>query len=333
MKTGWFRPDKTSTFFCSCHNNIQNEEECTYTNYSAGINVLPMPIELCHIERTVNYGVWRDDIAVDIVAKLALTPQSSVVLDIDEDFFGCASGATPLVDVNIDWKSIDMLNDALERLFCPRQPTHESYSNHIMRSSIDYMIQHCHWSESNVCDNASNLIDILCTQLSLQWRKRRSAFCPRTTVILCDNWVEILNILATFTMPQLVALKELGFCLLNSLNTLPAAQSQCCIRVCHGYNIPNDTIVYLHSESHSEITARAKNLQKFFTVIDGIVKPRLVTIARSVRDGFTQRDDAAFVENVILKLLKAVFQHTKVIYDINLLGGIIGWFDRHQLNY
>lgn len=336
MKVGWYKPSGNYTFFCTCRKNPAGIEECSFTNFTDGWSIQDMATEGCNVMRTVQYDMWRDDLASHQLSLVRNDLQSKrIVLDIDEDFFGCESGATPLVQAGVNWTVVDMLNSALEDLFCPRQLGIESLANRVMRQVIDVMLKKCSWSPGNgACSNYDEIFNDLCSLISVESTKRgnRLAFCAWNGEALCDDFIDVVSALAVFTQDQLIALTSLGFCLSSSLASLPVARHECCIKVCHGVNVPDDTIVMLHRENSDEIEARAERLQFFLKDLSKVASPGVVTIARSARDGFSQRIENSLIESLLLRSLDSVFGRVGVLYDDNLLGGPGGWMNRHRIS-
>jgi hypothetical protein len=135
------------------------------------------------------------------------------------------------------------------------------------------------------------------------------------------------------TYLKLKAYMDVGVC----LNTSPATfgfieEEDIGIILCHGVNTPNNTVNFLHVPSEREVTHRQHILKDVLHQINAISKPKLVTLARSVRDGFTPRNLSGVMERNILQALAPTNMDSmyNVIYDKNLLGGIAGWSSRYK---
>ena len=79
-----------------------------------------------------------------------------------------------------------------------------------------------------------------------------------------------------------------------------------------------------------EIQDRSMKLFRLFHTVR--FKPRVVSIARSVRDGYTPRGSFRRIERDLLYILRTVYPQISeptIIYDPNLLGGRHGWLNRH----
>ena len=70
------------------------------------------------------------------------------------------------------------------------------------------------------------------------------------------------------------------------------------------------------------------NIATFEQLLSKLPKPLLVTIARSVRNGYTPRTQQQYIERGVLQALQRVFGigPTDVNWDSQLVGGRRGWF-------
>ena len=79
------------------------------------------------------------------------------------------------------------------------------------------------------------------------------------------------------------------------------------------------------SNSPAEIARRLENLKKAFMREAVRTRPVLVTICRSVRDGYTIPAVWHQIESGLMQILEQVWGPLDVTYDKNLLGGKGGW--------
>ena len=259
----------------------------------------------------------------------------NIILDIDEDFFGVELPSETLVDAGLDENMTKPLQDSLSTLLCPKHIDHESLSNRMMRKIIGTLIRRCRpsvKSDDGVCRVLIGKIRKLVRRIMLAYMKKdMQMFCSNKTENLLDSAKELTNILYYTQLDHLRILMEFGFC----LATTPASlgfrdEGHGRIGVCVGAVEPNATIVFRHKPDAAEVRSRTTQLRKMLEIIDARHRPSVVTLCRSVRDGYTPRSLFSSIEANILGIFKDLPGHYDVVYDENLYGGKGGWPDRHK---
>ena len=277
-------------------------------------------------------------------------PQN-VILDIDEDYFGCELGAKVLIDAGVRWKPVLKLSRQIAEFFCPKSIEHESLSNHVMHTVMKAMIKNNSNRLQNLqmCNAASVKMHSIAKSIIKKFlRDEPSIFClddkteqdetendeTKNDKIehrsVEDRWESVMNSLCMFSLREFEAVMDLGFCLSMS----PAStgfSTQGALQVCHGSNIPNDTVVFLHSPEVNEVEGRMTHLNEMLRIVDTVNPPKFVTVCRSVRDGYTPREHFTRIESGIVKIFQQLSMPYSVSYDENLLGGRGGWPDRHNI--
>lgn len=128
---------------------------------------------------------------------------------------------------------------------------------------------------------------------------------------------------------QIATLKKIGFCLTTTINSyLPLTNPG--FQICMGSNTPVDSMVLAHRPTKNETILRTSTLLK---ILNSLHRPRLVTVCRSVRDGYTPRFQYYLIEHGVMKAISSVFSNVKVHYDPWLLGGKHGWPHRHKSSW
>ncbi|XP_060066607.1 uncharacterized protein LOC132546896 [Ylistrum balloti] len=139
VEVGWAQVDGPHKdkikVFCLCfHNTTKNAQSCIYlplhkaTEMSVSINP-----HLCHVKKSFFYKEIREDVAVQKLSKNKLvTSSESVLLDIDEDFYGCAYASKPLLDANITLENIHKLDSLIQKLFCPQGAIQEQDADRLL---------------------------------------------------------------------------------------------------------------------------------------------------------------------------------------------------------
>ena len=260
----------------------------------------------------------------------------NIILDVDEDYFGVELAAQSLVDGGLDWNVIKVLDAPLRTMFCPKHIDHESLGNRMMRELIGSFISRCRTSvksDNEICRASFDEIYSVVHKLMLRyWKQDSQIFCPDNSKRLLEVADELTVVFYLFTLSHLQTLMEFGFC----FETTPAAVDfrdvgYGSILLCQGNNTPNRNIVFLHKPDAAEIRTRTSQLREILEIIDARHRPNVVTLCRSVRDGYTPRSLFSSIESNILDIFKELPGQYDVVYDENLYGGQGGWPDRHKM--
>ena len=259
----------------------------------------------------------------------------NIILDIDEDFFGVELPGKTLVDAELNWNMVLQLQRPLSLLFCPRHIDHERLGNRMMREVIGAVVRRCRPTVKSDDDTCRVLIGEIRSLVrgvaSTYIKQSRPLFCSGEFKQLLSVVNELADVLYHFKLNHLRVLRGFGFCLETSPATLHFREvGQGSLGVCMGANHPNSTVVFLHKPDAAEVRARTTQLRKMLERIDARHRPSVVTLCRSVRDGYTPRSLFSSIEANILGIFKHLPGHYDVVYDENLYGGKGGWPDRHK---
>ena len=253
----------------------------------------------------------------------------NVVLDLDEDYFGCESAAAVLWDNGMGSKWLQKIDDSLLTMFCPRNSKEEIYSDRFMNAILHYVTERCRTPKQ-------------CTRQVMQEIRKKvlkhwNSIPPYGKGPRCKhaNSKLLFRLVKEFSQmdeEQRQILAEVGFCMTENRksSTFPSRGAQ--LRVCQGWNTPDDHIkvVYFHTPNATEISQRGKLLKNLLSSKHAPV-PKVVTVARSVRDGYTPKK---YFHRIELLTLNAVVNSGKGSYDVyfdeDLLGGRNGWPGRHK---
>ena len=260
----------------------------------------------------------------------------NIILDIDEDYFGVELAGQSLVDAGMTWDKVELLEHPLRKLFCPRQIAHEAIGNGVMRETIASILRLCRLSLKS--DDAMCRVTVAMLQSQVHktmlghWKRYPRMFCAKTTERLYAVLNELTVVLTKFKLRQLRVLREFGFC----LETTPASigfrtSGFGSLVLCHGANTPDDSTVFLHKPSMAEMRTRTSQLRRMLEIIDNRHRPNIVTLCRSVRDGYTPRSLFRSIESNILDIFQKLPRQYDVVYDENLYGGKGGWPNRHKI--
>ena len=338
MQLGWTKVkigEEVIPHFCECLLKEDGTKQCQVLNTtSEKESEEALDPKLCTIERTYVSEHIVEDAASRLLEDGTFSEDSSVILDIDEDYFGCENAAMPLADAGMQWKQVEQLDSALQKLLCPFVPHQEGMADEIMKNFLVLYLRLCKW-ETGPQERCISPIKRLFVETKDKvvhiWRKHPSLFCARNDLEVRNKWRDVLRILFTLTRNQLQAIMKMGFCFRTARISLGFNEEDGELRLCHGNNPPHDTVVFLHTPSEEETETRFEKLTAIFAS-NALASPKLVTMARSVRDGYTPRAQAANIERLMLNAL--INSHRPetfhVIYDVNLLGGDEGWSSRHR---
>lgn len=165
MEVGWaqvegFNRNKYKVFCMCFHNETIKARECIYVPlHLTERTEISIKAQLCHIKKSFVYKEIREDLAYQKLYKGKLISSSdSILLDIDEDFYGCAFASKPLLDANISMDHIHKLDSMLLRLFCPQDATQEQEADKMLVTVLGIFRKASTCLESNnIVNNRTNM--------------------------------------------------------------------------------------------------------------------------------------------------------------------------------
>ena len=339
VKLGWMLGNNTESnqkrklTFCMCQ-NTGIKIECMYLQEGEedGVEEVLIEPETCHIKNTVQVEEINEAIAVSLLNKEQWIQQSeNVILDIDEDFFGCSYVIKPLLDANASFDALKRIDEYLMRIVCPLSTTHETNANKIMLDFVSLLLlrKSCQTDLINIseCNNVdlnvnpeTHLVQLLSNakernEINLCSKNVKS---PRLLVFI----KRFINGLSKLTTEQLKIIHQIGFCSSTTPKTLDIYGLPE-FRLCYGANTPLESAVTEFNPTLDNVNNRAKIFRSIMLNLKQH-SPKFVTLCRSVRDGYTPRNFFTTIENEILSSLKETFPHIKLHYDKDLLDGAAG---------
>ena len=318
------------TYFCACilekkdtgcllFNRTAYEENRNNTEFEE------IPKHKCNIKGNYLYEEVNENVAKTLILQSWIKMDETLVLDIDEDFFGCESSGAGLVKAGVSWKRIQDLNAVLDDLICPKKTIHEQPANIFVMFVVQQVLKNC--KRNNVCTLTRDKIRNISSSLVNEGIKNKKPFLCTFHKKLLLSYAELLTkTLSNMRRRQLEILSKLGFCMLTtpkslffSVNKRPGLGG---FHVCSGLNPPNDPVVLYHSPDKSEVKKRVKLIYDMIGR-GNYPKPNLVTVCRSVRDGYTPRKHFSVIEYGILNATTTKIGDEKymIYYDRDLLGG------------
>lgn len=324
--------------FCECEfkKDGKTKAECMFVNRSkyseeADYDGSPIDPEKCDVKRSIKYQQIVDHSASHKMILGQLVEEGdSILLDIDEDFFGCVLRGHRLVNAGIVWSVVEEIDELTNEIFCPELTEKEAIANRFMRTVMALIIKHCKSSKiaALACVTPGNPASKTFTSAVsrvVESYSEKGIFCSMYKNARQKRLEMLFEYFMQMTIPQIRACANLGFC----MQTSPRSYQENGFQLCHGANEPNTTIVTQHSPGENELLLRLRRLRRM--LLQGrYPTPGMVTLCRSVRDGYTSTEYFEDIERHVLKSISESKKHVNfnVIYDINLLGGKKGWPSR-----
>ncbi|XP_052268211.1 UPF0489 protein C5orf22 homolog [Dreissena polymorpha] len=329
-------PDKV---FCMCYTNGTDLECFSFVNLETGEEDrekgYSVPKEACIVRKLLIIEELHQFTAMKYFNNSDwATGRESVLLDIDEDFYGCTYVVDPILKTNVTLDKLWQLNDIITPVFCPVDAAQEKATDKILTELVAHVMnkKQCQTDElrkSTRCLGISklNLKEVYTDQMSLLLMSKSISTCSyfKETGECVTKLVEFLS---SMTIKQLGALHFIGFCANTSPRTYLDYRE---FRVCSGANTPEQSAVIVHATDEKEVRRRTIFLKHMLRNVMKR-KPGLITVARSVRDGYTPRELFEQIEESVLRTLNATSDRPlRVHYDSELLGGKGGWPKAHTV--
>ncbi|ESO84245.1 hypothetical protein LOTGIDRAFT_155580 [Lottia gigantea] len=288
-----------------------------------------IPKSKCDIKRTLSVEVVNENKALELSKSGNwLKENDNIILDIDEDYYGCEPAIQPLYDVGITYKESDTMTDLIGKIFCPVDINQERQFDTIFYDLIQQIKTIKSYSQRrNLKVSKENESKVLFTALKDKVKSNNLEQYLCKDKSLDRAIIVLIKYLFSATQSQLSAISKVGLCLSISSKTFEFNPADG-MRLCDGFNRPNRTMVVFHTPDLPEINIRTANLEG---ILRSTPTPAIVTICRSVRDGYSPLKYFEKIESDILKTLKNTYNinHDSIHYDDGLLGGKAGLPSRH----
>lgn len=346
VELGWFwntiDENVIEPHFCQCETvhrtQSENEKKCSFINGSIDDvekQETKLETDLCQIKTSyisehVNEKRFADKLRRDS-NWISTEEAEKIVLDIDEDYFGCENVAKSITEgVGPSWSVVESIDAALRGFLCPKFIGHEEIGNDFLRRLLKVVLKECNETKTvdqNCTESQPLKMDVDYVIVS-EFRRHPSLFCGYNDLAVRKSWSKLAEIFYVMPPEHVLKISNVGFCFSVSPKTLLAEDDHIEFVVCHGLNPPNSTIVFLHSPEKPEIADRMDTLSEIVESV--LTSVRTVTICRSVRDGYSPRGMSQSIENGILQIFDELENDKtpEVFYDDDLLGGKLGWSSR-----
>ncbi|XP_076457837.1 uncharacterized protein LOC143291679 [Babylonia areolata] len=323
-------PDRENSYQCMANrltDKVIYREQCRpRVHVLAEIVMEDKAIELL----TSSPGGTQLHISLDDADTPWLGRKESILLDIDEDYYGVEAANTPLQDAAVDSSVVDLLSAMVSRIFCAQDARQEAAADSMFTDFLDRLHRDLVLCRQFKCEEQSHsAVETFSTRLTSDLRKTQIP-CVQETEQLGSLVAFLVKDLFSLSGRQLLALSQVGICLRESPRTMGFDPSRGML-VCAGYNRPGKSAVVFHAPDGPEIETRSGQLWRMLHTDN--FTPRIITLARSVRDGYTPRGSFQKIEEGVVSTLKNVYPGVSsgsVVYDSQLLGGHTGWPGRGQ---
>lgn len=256
-----------------------------------------------------------------------------LIVDIDEDFFGVQLPSAPLMQLG--WELIDILQISypLKGIFCPPEAINgseeleiDSWFHEAVQSFHKagcFSKLQCVYLESNssLPYSCQKEIARVVSSMNSRWR------CQDGNEVL-HRMTQLVMLLSYYPIRYVDALMEAGICLESASRTYRREPK---IHFCLGHNHPGASVVPEFVPTYDEIIELARNMTR---ILKSALprKPAVITVARSVRDGYCIRKNLQLVETIIKMVLKRVYDLSDEDFHYSefLAGGQNGWMERRQ---
>ncbi|CAC5412969.1 DNASE1 [Mytilus coruscus] len=125
--------------FCMCFTNFTTSKNmCVYTPVNGDrANMVQLPIISCDIHIEFEVILLEEKVAADSLTDNL--GNENIVLDIDEDFYGCILPAQTLVDIGITLSETEKLNEILDSIVCPKTSDHDMKADKILFDVLEIL--------------------------------------------------------------------------------------------------------------------------------------------------------------------------------------------------
>ena len=295
---------------CYCYREVEKRDWfCGY--FTSHPEKIEIPRKGCRKLKTFKFLTISEFLFQDAFDAESLK-EKKIILDIDEDYFGVESGVQLLVDAEIPLDVVYVIDELLPQLFCPKSTITERDLDHTLCEMFlcfhDLLIGNTTSLATSYSRTVNNHVEkYLCMN-------------SNTNLLTFSSYLE-----SKLTAQIAFALANTKYCFFNSLQLELSSD----FTLCHGTIFPGDKLNELFVDTRDGIEKRSKDMTGILGFIFNSVTPNLITIARSLRDGFVPRRQQRFIEHNIRKAidenLKKRGKRSRVLFDKNLVSGKEGW--------
>ena len=311
--------------YCMCIKVVTEtkKKSCFYLDRDReGSSVVKIAQKDCVVVKRIVYIEINENKFLHLSRKDTREWGNNFLLDIDEDYFGVDSDVARLLEAGVGLKYIDAINYQLHNLYCPVTVKVEQLTNEQVSEAIVTMIG------AKLHDFAKETI-IKLVSSSLLRNSSKINFCDSGDLLKHANTAsKLVTTLSELTVRQLSVVLRTKFCLQSS----PILQHRPTFILCHGKLFPWETKTMYYRANHTNVIHRAGKLENFMEKLGELdIKFQIITMARSIRDGYTPRSTFQLIERTLITMLhRSLAKHgigVEEEYDGNLLFGRSGWVE------
>ncbi len=311
-------------YVCECEKTSAGNLSCAVVSDRARLQI---PSSRCTVRQQVEVESIRDVYArTRLPAERGWLGDGPLLLDIDEAFFGVRMVRSQLLDNGLRWRDVARASDAVAQLFCPKSPAHERLADRWffeLATALDLS-----------CVKSSGAKPEWCLQPEAALSKFMRPGKANDDVLgdlVCSKdtgdraFLSLWRVLRAQASAQISLLRQAGLCFRQTLRSAQKPKLHLCI----GSDDLKDSPIE-HYPSASELEQQFERVQAILSSLPR--RPRLITIARSSRDGYVPRDLQARIEHRLIELILSEFKlkSSDVLFDVHLLNGKQGDWDNRN---
>lgn len=178
-----------------------------------------------------------------------LSADDSILVDIDEDYYGVEAAVTPLEETLVSPFHVDAVSESVSRIFCPRDASQEATADDVFNALLERLYQdlsHCRQDKTCVAHSRRNVEKFSAKLKGEMEHHLATRFtCSASLRELEDDIAHLVQLLLVLRGKQLRAMSRVGICLRESPGTMGFDPSRGMV-VCTGHNRPNNSVVVFH---------------------------------------------------------------------------------------
>ena len=327
---GWTKLDENKKTYCSCQSfvfkkyvsnftciylnrELKNEK---FSNSNIDNTEVQIPDAMCHQLKAFSAILLSEE---KFIKQANLEFINNLFVDIDEDFFGVESGVQAIINQGLTLEVHNLLNEQIKMIICPVSISDEQYADQALRSMFKKVLSMKINGDKN--EIVLSAITQVLTQLASRFSCEEITEPIRTEMLLSNFGLVVYQ----KSYEELNVMGNIKYCLDKS----PGLKLRPNFGLCSGNIFPGDPINPIHVASHQEIVQVGESLTSILKKINSKGRIQFVSIARSLRDGYTPRHQQREIEKTVLKSLEETAQvfnkKIKVKYDKHLVFGKEGW--------
>ena len=178
-----------------------------------------------------------------------LSADDSILVDIDEDYYGVEAAVTPLEETLVSPFHVDAVSESVSRIFCPGNASQEATADNVFNNLLERLYReliHCRQDTTCVPHSPQNVEKFSAKLKGEMEHHHVTRFtCRDSLQELEDDIAHLVQLLLVLRGKQLRAMSKVGICLRESPGTMGFDPLRGMV-VCTGHNRPNNSVVIFH---------------------------------------------------------------------------------------